>query len=40
MTVENIKDTRYSRNPIISRVLTEFGYVRELNEGVKESILT
>lgn len=26
---------RYSRNPRISRVLTEFGWVRELNEGVK-----
>ena len=35
VTVENIKDTRYSRNPRISRVLTEFGWVRELNEGVK-----
>ena len=35
VTVENIKHTRYARNPKISRVLTEFGYVRELNEGVK-----
>lgn len=35
VTVDNIKDTRYSRNPRISRVLTEFGWVRELNEGVK-----
>lgn len=35
VTVENIKETRYSRNPRISRVLTEFGWVRELNEGVK-----
>lgn len=35
VTVNNIKDTRYSRNPVISRVLTEFGWVRELNEGVK-----
>ena len=26
---------RYSRNPIISRTLVEFGIVRELNEGVK-----
>lgn len=35
VTVDNIKDTRYSRNSSISRVLTEFGWVRELNEGVK-----
>lgn len=35
VTLENIKETRYSRNPRIARVLTEFGWVRELNEGVK-----
>ena len=35
VTLENIKDTRFARNPRISRVLTEFGWVRELNEGVK-----
>ena len=35
VTVDNIKDTRYARNPRISRVLTDFGWVRELNEGVK-----
>ena len=35
VTVENIKHTRYSRNPRISRVMTEYGWVRELNEGVK-----
>ena len=35
VTTANIRDTRYSRNPRISRVLTEFGWVRELNEGVK-----
>lgn len=35
VTLQNIKETRYSRNPRISRVLTEFGWVRELNEGVK-----
>ena len=35
VTISNIKETRYSRNPKISRVLTEFGWVRELNEGVK-----
>ena len=34
VTLENIKETRYSRNPRISRVMTEFGWVRELNEGV------
>lgn len=35
VTLDNIRETRYSRNPRISRVLTEFGWVRELNEGVK-----
>lgn len=35
VTIENIKETRYARNPRISRVLTDFGWVRELNEGVK-----
>lgn len=35
VNVENIQVTRYSRNPRIARVLTEFGWVRELNEGVK-----
>ncbi len=35
VTLENIKNERYSRNPLISRTLTEFGIVRELNEGVK-----
>ena len=35
VSVENIQTTRYSRNPRIARVLTEFGWVRELNEGVK-----
>lgn len=35
VTVDNIQVTRYSRNPRIARVLTEFGWVRELNEGVK-----
>lgn len=34
VTVDNIKETRYSRNPRIARLLTEFGWVRELNEGV------
>lgn len=35
VTIENIKDTRYSRNPKIARVLSECGWVKELNEGVK-----
>lgn len=35
ITLENICYTRYSRNPKISRVLTELGWVQELNEGVK-----
>ena len=34
VTVENIGWERYSRNPRITRVLAEMGYVRELNEGV------
>lgn len=36
VTVDNIRETRFSRNPKISRVLTEFGWLRELNEGVKK----
>jgi ATP-dependent DNA helicase RecG len=32
--VENIQCQRYARNPRIARVLTDLGYVRELNEGV------
>ncbi len=35
VTVENIMHTRYSRNPKIARVLSEFGWVKEMNEGVK-----
>ena len=35
VTIDNIRETRYSRNPRIARVLTDFGWVRELNEGVK-----
>ena len=34
ITIENIKEKRYARNPIISRTLTELGVVKELNEGV------
>ncbi|WP_109059869.1 ATP-binding protein [Aggregatibacter aphrophilus] len=35
VNLQNIKTTRYSRNPRIARVLSEFGWVKELNEGVK-----
>lgn len=35
VTIDNIKNTRYARNPRIARVLYDLGYVRELNEGVK-----
>jgi ATP-dependent DNA helicase RecG len=35
VTVDNMRETRYSRNPRIARTLVEFGWVRELNEGVK-----
>lgn len=34
VTVENIRTERYARNPRIARVLSDMGYVRELNEGV------
>ena len=34
MTVDNIFTTRFARNPLISRVLTEMELVRELNEGI------
>lgn len=35
VSLENMINTRYSRNPRIARVLSEFGWVKELNEGVK-----
>jgi ATP-dependent DNA helicase RecG len=35
VTLETMKNKRYSRNPQIARVLNELGLVRELNEGVK-----
>lgn len=35
VTIQNIQTTRFSRNPMIARVLSDFGWVRELNEGVK-----
>lgn len=36
VTADNITYTRFSRNKKISRVMTEFEWVRELNEGVKK----
>lgn len=33
--LKNMRFTRYSRNPIIARILSELGWVKELNEGVK-----
>ena len=35
VTLDNMLNTRYSRNPRIARILSEFGWVREMNEGVK-----
>ena len=35
VTLENIRNRRYSRNPRIARILSEFGWVKEMNEGVK-----
>lgn len=34
VTLDNMMTTRHSRNPRIARTLVEFGWVRELNEGV------
>ena len=35
VTLDNMRHTRYSRNPSIARTLAEMGWVRELNEGVQ-----
>lgn len=35
VNINNLKYTRYSRNPKIARILSEFGWVKELNEGIK-----
>lgn len=32
--IDNIRHTRFSRNPRIARVLADHGFVRELNEGM------
>ncbi len=34
VTIENIKEERFARNPRVARVLEDLGYVRQLNEGV------
>lgn len=34
VTLGNMKHTRFSRNPKIARIMTELGWVKELNEGV------
>lgn len=34
VTIENIKTERFARNPRLTRVLEDLGYVRQLNEGV------
>lgn len=34
VTLENMRHTRYARNPRIARALVNFGWVRELNEGI------
>lgn len=36
VTIENMRHSRYSRNPRIARALTAFEWVREFNEGVKK----
>lgn len=36
VTIENMRTSRYSRNPRIARALTAFEWVREFNEGVKK----
>lgn len=38
VTIENMHYTRFSRNPRIARALTDLGWVRELNEGIKRII--
>lgn len=35
VTLDNMRTTRYARNPRIARTLVEFGWARELNEGVQ-----
>lgn len=35
VTLENMRTTRYARNPCIAKTLVAFGWVREMNEGVQ-----
>lgn len=35
VTLENMRTTRYARNPRIAKTLVAFGWVREMNEGVQ-----
>lgn len=35
VTVDNIRTINFSRNPRMARILSDFGIVKELNEGVK-----
>lgn len=35
ITLENMRTTRYARNPRIAKTLVAFGWVREMNEGVQ-----
>lgn len=35
MTLENMRGSRYSRNPVLTRALTELGWMRELGVGVE-----
>lgn len=35
ITLENMRYKRWSRNPNLARTLVDFGWVRELNEGVQ-----
>lgn len=35
VTLENMRTTRYARNPRIAKTLVAFGWVREMNEGAQ-----
>lgn len=35
VTLDNMRTTRYARNPRIAKTLVAFGWVREMNEGVQ-----
>ncbi len=40
VTVENIRNERFARNPRLARVLEDMGFVRQLNEGVSRIFLS